>query len=253
MSQETGKQVSEVETAKHALTEGDGYYVLKSVIDEETAARARQYVLDHLDQGQENKPGDINLTDLLHHDSLFHDLVTQPRLLAVAKSLLGNDAKLAAYSAKVLMPDCGKGRLHVDYPYWAMDPGMPVQPALMMQVIWMMEPFSSTNGGTWIAPGSQKYGSAVDIDRFKAEAVQAEGSAGDALISHGLLWHQTAVNQSDEPRVAVLINFSQLSIRPMREMGPFTEEFIAEASNELRALLPLNYGTDLAARLRKNY
>ncbi|MGK0397167.1 MAG: ectoine hydroxylase-related dioxygenase (phytanoyl-CoA dioxygenase family) [Candidatus Azotimanducaceae bacterium] len=166
-----------------------------------------------------NSPGELNLNNLLDRDPMFESLVTNSRLLAVAHELLGEDAKLASFSAKTFMPGCGKGRLHIDYPYWAMDAGMPAEPALMMQ------PVSSVNGGTWVAPGSQHHHVAVDIERFKDEANQITGNGGDAFMSHGLLWHQTAINHSDEPRVAVLINFSQLSIRPMREMGPFTDEF----------------------------
>jgi ectoine hydroxylase-related dioxygenase (phytanoyl-CoA dioxygenase family) len=245
--------VSEVETATHNLIEGEGYHLLKSVIDTETAATVRQYVLDHLDDGVTNAPGDINLVNLLNRDELFRSLVTQPRILAVAHALLGRDARLAAYTAKVLMPGCSPGRIHVDYPYWAMDPGMPVKPALMMQVIWMMEPFSAENGGTWVVPGSQKRTNRVEVDQFRQEAVQMEGEAGDALISHGLLWHQTAINHADEPRVALLINFSQLSIQPMRELGPFSDEFLESASDELQALLPANYSKALMNRLKRDY
>jgi len=75
-------------------------------------------------------------------------------------------------------------------------------------------------------------------------------------MSHGLLWHQTAINHSDEPRIAVLINFSQLSIRSirsMRDMGPFTDEFLSRASPELKQLLPIDYQASLTARLQKNY
>ena len=88
--------------------------------------------------------------------------------------------------AKILMPSCSAGGLHVDYPYWAMDPGMPVSPALMMQVIWMMEPFSKDNGGTWVAPGSQRYQIHVDKSRFAEEAIQLQGNASGVMISHEL-------------------------------------------------------------------
>lgn len=234
---------------KESLTRGEGFHILKQLIDPETANRVRDYVLAHLDEGQEMKPGDTNLTNLIDRGPMFESLVTNPRLLAVVHELLGKDAKLAAFSAKTLMPGCGKGRLHVDYPYWAMDPGMPVEPALMMQVIWMMQPVNSENGGTWVAPGSTHYNEPVDINRFKAEAVQVSGDAGDAFLSHGLLWHQTAINHSNEPRVAILINFSQLAIRPMREMGPFSDEFLSGASPALKELLPLDHWAALKKRM----
>lgn len=197
--------------------------------------------------------GDINIPNLFAHGREFEDLVTNPRLLAVAHALLGPDAKLAAFGAKTLMPGGDAGRLHVDYPYWAMDPGMPVEPALMMQVIWMMNPFNTENGGTWVLPGSQKFNEHVNAEKFEPQAIQATGNAGDAIVSHGLLWHQTAVNRSGEPRVAILINFSQLAVRPMNDLGPFSDEFLNRASPELLSLLPVNVREALMARLKRNY
>lgn len=245
--------MSEVTTAKDALTKGDGYFLLENLIDTDTAAKIRSIVLDKLSDGTEMAKGDINISNLLAHGSEFEEIITNPRLLAVAHALLGPDAKLAAFTAKTLMPGGDAGRLHVDYPYWAMDPGMPVEPALMMQVIWMMNPFNTENGGTWILPGSQKSQAHVDQEKFESQAIQATGNAGDAIVSHGLLWHQTAVNQSNEPRVAILINFSQLAVRPMTELGPFTDEFLEQASPELLALLPVNFRESLMARLKRNY
>lgn len=247
--------MTEVEEAKEALLHGDGYYLLKGAIDPELASKVRLDVLQRMEAGEGlvNSPGDINILGLLTQDVMYQELATNPRLLGVAHALLGTDCKLAAFSSKTLFKGCGEGGLHVDYPYWAMDPGMPVDPALMMQVIWMMQPTSAANGSTWVLPGSQKLATAVDKERFKAEAIQIEAEAGDAFISHGLLWHQTAVNPAEEPRVAMLINFSQLTIRPMREMGPFDDGFLESLSPELRSLLPGDYWSSLRARLKKNY
>ena len=245
--------MSEVQSAIKALIDGDGFTTLEGLIPKESAASVRKNIIDSLDEGNETSPGDISLTRIIAKGLPFTALATHPRLLAVAHRLLGQDCKLAALSARVLMPGCAPGTLHIDYPYWAMDPGMPVNPALMLQVIWMMESFSEANGSTWVAPGSQKYLTHVDSDRFAKEAIQLKGNAGDAIISHGLLWHRTAVNHSDQPRVAVLINYSQLSIRPMRELGPFSDSFLKQASPELKDLLALDYWRSLQKRLMRNY
>ncbi len=245
--------MSESSTAIKALTQGDGYTILPGLISAELAESVRAFILDHTDECEVNTPGDINLRNLLHRDRQFHELVTHPGLLSVAQGLLGDDCKLAAYSAKILMPDCNPGRAHVDYPYWAMDPGMPASPALMMQVIWMLQPFSEENGGTWVVPGSQLYQEKLDLQRFDNEAIQVTGNAGDAILSHGLLWHKTAINHAQSPRVALLINYSQISIRQMREMGPFSDEFLEAASPALLKLLPVHYDRSLRARFEKNF
>lgn len=239
---------TEAEDAYQALTGGAGFTVLEGLLTEAEANDAREKVLARLDQAAHDDDGIMRLPNLLAWEAGFEKLVCHPRLLALAQRMLGKDARLAAVGGRVLMPDCDLGGLHVDYPYWAMDPGMPVEPPLMMQVIWMLEPFNEENGGTWVAPGSQAWGRYPEESQFKAGAIQAAGNAGDAVVSHGLLWHRTAINRADKPRVALLINYSQLAIQPMTEMGPFSEEFRAAASPELSALLGFDHGRALGRR-----
>ncbi len=244
---------NEANQARSALIGGDGYVCLRGVISPQEAAALRAHVLERLDDGRLLQDGVIalaNLERLLPWDQ-FDRLVTQPRLLAAAHALLGEDATLAAFSARVLMPGCAPGRVHVDWPYWGMEPGMPVDPPLMMQVIWMMEPFSPDNGGTRVAAGSQKWGGIPDTERFEQVMFQVSGSAGDAILSHGLLWHQTAVNHSDHPRVAILINYAQFVVRPLNEPGPFDPAQIASASPELRRLLTLDWRESTQRRLSR--
>jgi hypothetical protein len=245
---ENSKVSDELQTAHEALTRGEGFALLPGVMTADEAARVRASILDHLEQAEDERDGVARLSNLLSLDASFDELITRPRLLGLAHRMLGADARLAALGARVLMPGCEPGGLHVDYPYWAMDPGMPVEPALMLQVIWMLEPFTEENGGTWVAPGSQAWGEYPSESRFEESAVQITGAAGDAVVSHGLLWHRTATNRTDEPRVALLVNYSQLAIQPMTQMGPFSDEYRANASRELRALLGFDHGKALRHR-----
>jgi ectoine hydroxylase-related dioxygenase (phytanoyl-CoA dioxygenase family) len=230
------------------LISGNGYAKLSSVIDPSQATDLRATMLERLDTGTSVGEGVIRLGKLLEWGDEFTSLATHPRLLAVAHELLGPDATLAAFSGRVLMPGCEAGAIHVDWPYWAMNPGMPADPPLMMQVIWMMEPFSEVNGGTWVAPGSQNWNATVEPERFSASAIQATGEAGDAIVSHGLLWHQTAMNHSQQPRVAVLINYTQLTVRPMSPFGTVIEDLKQSASPELATLLGFDYAESLRKR-----
>lgn len=231
------------------ILHGKGYHLLKEVISPDEAATVRDLALSKLDEGIDQN-GQIAIRSTLHWGPIIQNMVTNPRLLNLAHRLLGEDATLGAVTARILPPNCPPGGLHVDYPYWAMNPGLPVDPALMMQVIWMMEPFTEHNGGTWVAPGSQLWTGAPELERFEANAMQATGNAGDAVVSHGLLWHRTAINHADKPRVAILINYTQLAVRPLTQLGPFDDEFIANASEPLKALLAVDMQKALGRRLR---
>ncbi|MDA1074300.1 MAG: phytanoyl-CoA dioxygenase family protein [Proteobacteria bacterium] len=230
------------------LVHGNGYTVLKGVISRQEAGAVREEVLGRLAEGTRAGDGVIRVGSILEWGERFERLATNPTLLCVAHELLGEDATLGAFSARVLMPGCEMGGLHIDFPYWAMNAGMPVEPALMLQVIWMMEPFTEVNGGTWVAPGSQKFSGVPELARFAGNALQATGDAGDAVLSHGLLWHRTALNQSDQPRVAILINYTQLTVRPMVPWN-LSDEFISRISPQMRSLLSLDYALALKKRV----
>ncbi len=238
----------EVTATRHALLDGDGYTRLEALLPPQEAASVREEMLERLAEGREVGKGVIRMADIVHWGERFERLATHPRLLAVAHDLLGRDATLGAFSGRVLLPGCERGALHVDWPYWAMNPGMPVAPPLMLQVIWMMEPFTAENGGTEIAPGSQRWEGAPDPTRFAEHMVQATGNAGDAIVSHGLLWHRTACNVSAAPRVAVLINYTQLTVREMAPLGPFDDAFRERADPALSALLGFDYASALRSR-----
>jgi ectoine hydroxylase-related dioxygenase (phytanoyl-CoA dioxygenase family) len=232
---------TEAAAVRNALIDGDGFVRLNGLIDPDQALRLRTTMIERLDTGTTIGEGVLRLGKLLDWGDEFLNLATHPRLLSIAHALLGDDATLGSFSGRVLMPGCEMGALHVDWPYWAMDAGMPVAPPLMVQVIWMMEPFGATNGGTLVAAGSQKWQQPLDLDRFGQHAIQVKGNAGDAIVSHGLLWHRTALNKATEPRVAVLINYTQLTVRPMVPLGEFTQEFRDRASPQLAALLGFDY------------
>ena len=242
--------MSEVANATSAIIDGAGYAILPGLIPPNTATDIRARILAEAARARQLERGVLGLSNLLAIDTAFETLATHPRLLALAHELLGNDARLGAFGARILEPDCEPGGLHVDYPYWAMPSGMPVSPALMLQVIWMMEPVSATNGSTWVAPGSQKWHEPLCAERFRSAAIQVDVSAGDAIVSHGLLWHRTAVNRSAAPRVAILINYTQLAIQPMTEFGPFPDGYLDNASPEIAGLLGVNRGAALRNRLK---
>lgn len=250
----------DVQAIAEELIEGRGYALIEDAIDAGTAAQARAQILGEVEaaQGGPRSAADERSLKIGHErvllvdqGPLFEELVQNPKILSVAETLLGEDLTLSAFSARVLMPGARPMGTHVDYPYWALPQPYAVRPPLMMQVIWMMQDFTVENGATFVAPGSQRRACQPDLEVFREERIQITGRAGSAIISHGLLWHDTAPNQTDDPRVAVLINYCNKVVRPMQDFGGFSDEALARATPKMQQLLGKTFLRDLMPYARK--
>jgi ectoine hydroxylase-related dioxygenase (phytanoyl-CoA dioxygenase family) len=189
---------------------------------------------------------------LLHQGELFESLVQHPMIIAVAEELLGDDMTLSSYSCRVMWPGAAEMGVHVDYPYWAMRGPFSVRPPLMLQVIWMLQDFTENNGATLVAPRSQLLAARPDPERFRREAIMLTGSSGTAVLTHGLLWHDTSQNHTDQPRVSLLINYGQKVIRPLDpRIADVPPEVLERATPKLRQLLGLEFGKALSRDLMR--
>jgi ectoine hydroxylase-related dioxygenase (phytanoyl-CoA dioxygenase family) len=166
--------------------------------------------------------------------------------------MLGDDMTLGAYSARILYPGATEMGVHIDYPYWAMRGPFALRPPLMVQVIWMLQDFTEKNGATLVAPRSQLRCTRPNHEDFAREAIKITGGAGDAIISHGLLWHDTSQNHTSEPRVALLINYGLKVIRPLdSEIAKVPPQVLERATPKLRQLLGLEFANSLARDLKR--
>src|SRR5258705_1696982 len=184
------------------------------------AAQARSRVLELAGSPSASefgnaRAGQQHVRGLLAHGEIFERIVQHPALIEIAEAILGDDMTLGAYSARILHPGAIEMGVHIDYPYWAMRGPFTLRPPLMVQVIWMLQDFTEKNGATLVAPRSQLRCARPNRELFAREAIKITGAAGDAIISHGLLWHDTSPNRTTEPRVAVLINYGLKVIRPL--------------------------------------
>jgi ectoine hydroxylase-related dioxygenase (phytanoyl-CoA dioxygenase family) len=253
--------MSNVSAIVNEFIDGGGYFVLPGLITPARAHEARSLVLAALadqptaqqisfGQTASRRNGHDHVGRLFHKGRIFEELVQLAPLIEIAEAMLGDDMTLSAYSVRVLNPGATEMGVHIDYPYWAMRGPHPVRPPLMMQVILMLQDFTEHNGATLVAPGSQRGGRAPDRERFAREAIKLTGRCGSAILSHGLLWHDTSKNHTDQPRVALLVNYSRKVIRPMVEdIADVPEEAMARATPKLRQLLGLEFRKALAKDL----
>jgi hypothetical protein len=199
-------------TIVEQLIDGPGFVLLPNLIDASEAAQARSRVLEVAASPSASAFGKLNekigqqhLRGLLWHGEIFERLVQHPALIEIAEAMLGDDMVLGAYTSRILYPGAIQMGVHIDYPYWAMRGPFTLRPPLMLQVIWMLEQFTERNGATMVAPRSQLRCARPNREEFAREAIKITGAAGDAIISHGLLWHDTSQNHTEQPRVALLM------------------------------------------------
>jgi ectoine hydroxylase-related dioxygenase (phytanoyl-CoA dioxygenase family) len=239
------------------LFDGPGYVVIPSLINASDAAQARSLALEIAASPDAStlgnkRNGQRHVGGLLARGEIFERVVQHPAIIEIAEAMLGDDMTLGAYSARILYPGATEMGVHIDYPYWAMRGPFVLRPPLMVQVIWMLQDFTERNGATLVAPGSQLRCARPDRERFAREAVKITGAAGDAIISHGLLWHDTSQNHTDEPRVALLINYGLKVIRPMDSaIAKVPPEVLERATPKLRQLLGLEFANSLGRDLSR--
>jgi len=242
------------------LIDGPGFVLMPNLMAAAEAAEARSRVLEIAASpsastfGRHNdRTGQQHVRGLLAHGEIFERMAQHAALIEIAEAMLGDDMTLGAYSARILHPGATPMGVHVDYPYWAMRGPFTLRPPLMVQVIWMLQDFTERNGATLVAPRSQLRCARPNREQFAREAVKITGVAGDAIISHGLLWHDTSQNHTAEPRVALLINYGLKVIRPLdSEIAKVPAAVLERATPKLRQLLGLEFANSLARDLSRD-
>jgi ectoine hydroxylase-related dioxygenase (phytanoyl-CoA dioxygenase family) len=242
------------------LIDGPGFVLLPNLMAAAEAADARSRILeiaaspDSFEFGRrDDRIGQQHVRGLLALGEIFERMVQHPAIIEIAEAMLGDDMTLGAYSARILHSGATEMGVHIDYPYWAMRGPFTTRPPLMVQVIWMLQDFTEQNGATLVAPRSQLRCARPSREQFARDAIKITGNAGDAIVSHGLLWHDTSPNRTAEPRVALLINYGLKVIRPLdTAIAKVPPAVLERATPKLRQLLGLEFANSLARDLSGN-
>ena len=239
------------------IVNGNGYVIIPDILSLEQAEEARSTVLRIAEY--EKTLGKVlldarreRLYGLLYKAEIFEWMVQHPLVIEIVESIIGKDMILGGFSAHILNPGATNMGVHVDYPYWAMKPPFPAHPVMEIQIIWMVEDFTEKNGSPIFASGSQKYCCPPDLDQFSNTASKLTGKAGSVVISHGLVWHDTSTNASNQPRVSVLGNYSPKFVRPLENpLHDMQQEVIDRASPKLRQLLGFEFKSALINDIKR--
>ncbi len=225
------------------IIRGKGYVVLPDLLSLKETTEARNTILELARQEKQNGKLVVQgkkerLYGLIYKSEVFAKLVQDELILSIIEAILGEDIILGGFSAHILNPGSKRMGIHVDYPYWAMSSPFPRYPILEIQVIWMMEDFTADNGAPLFAAGTQNLATKPDKRKFERTAEKITGTAGTAIISHGLCWHDTSLNKCDRPRVSLLANYTPQYVHPLENnLFDFQPEASENFSPELKKLL----------------
>ena len=121
-------------------------------------------------------------------------------------------------SAIITHPGNLRGDWHADWPFNQRNAGHIPAPysdaTFHLTSLWMFSPFTEANGGTLLVPGSHRTSNnptgdnGVDPNAPYPTEIHATGDAGSVLLFDSRLWHASAPNHSQEPRVSVVVRYA---------------------------------------------
>lgn len=191
-------------------------------------------------QGAPNRDrGDKIIYNLQNIDIAFIDLLTTPtvRRICIDKlndehyRYLPNDVPnytLLFYNAR---SSGGKLDLHIDshIPFSG-------DRTFMLQVVYLLQDSTISNGCTTVVPGSHKSGRFTD--RELEDLTPLTGRAGDVLIWDSRIWHGTYPNHADVSRWALVATLGMWWIKPsldiVRSLG---EDMYSKCTDEQKQIL----------------
>ena len=200
----------------------NGFCVLDDVIpaDRCDEIRARVATAVGREGGAYPSPDQVGFVpSVINHEQSFAPYLADRRLMALLESVLGPHVRISFTSAIINEPGNARGRWHADWPFNQNNAGhvpAPYPDAVMhITTLWMLSPFGGENGGTLVVPGSHRSTTNPTADDCAVQAekpfpgeTQAAGPAGSVLVFDSRLWHATAPNRTDEPRVALAVRYA---------------------------------------------
>jgi ectoine hydroxylase-related dioxygenase (phytanoyl-CoA dioxygenase family) len=193
-----------------------GYLPLGRILTDEETGYARERIdelgrIEGENAGQElhKEVGTVRLANLLEKDPAFEKFVTTPRVLAAITHVIGTSIQLSSLSSRASLPGHGQQGFHADW-------HEPVEPGnyFVCNAAWMIDDFSTENGGTRIIPGSHlrrqlPQDALSDRESDQLDQVNITGKAGSVVIFNSHLWHAGAENRTSAARRVVLSYFTR--------------------------------------------
>ncbi len=196
----------------------DGFCVLRGVIPPDEVAAVRESVQRAVLEHAEKPLPQAKVTGLLRVDQSIAGYLADPRIMAIMRELFGKHVRISMLTGLVTGPGLKRGVVHADWPFKQSNASCVPSPYpdVVMNIVtmWMLSDYTVDNGGTIVVPGSHKRDeSPHENGRYSPTAeyegeVRLTGKAGDVGLFDARTWHAAAANQTDQPRVGVIVRYA---------------------------------------------
>jgi ectoine hydroxylase-related dioxygenase (phytanoyl-CoA dioxygenase family) len=215
-----------------------GYAIVPGVLDDgilrwvrEAMYQIQRDIVREVGQDRLDRAGELGVLRLMcRFDERFLQFLELPQLLAIVDRTVSPTAILHLQNGFVLpsspageAPRVFQTSYHQDFPrvlngYVA-----------SINALFAIDPFSVSNGATWVVPGTHHRPDRPSAEEVAAKAVPVECDAGSMIVFDSTLWHAAGANTSGRDRLAV--------------NHQFTRSFIKQQMDYVRAL-----GADAVSR-----
>ncbi len=223
----------------------DGFFLLRGIVPNDQVGAVRQSALAAAAQyRQKDAPMHIAFVpSLLRYDHSAAPYLADSRLLSIVEALLGPHLRISFVSAIINESGNQRGDWHADWPFNQRNAGHIPAPypdvLLHLTTLWMLSPFSTENGGTLIVPQSHRSpnnptgANGIDPHAKHPGEIHVCGNAGDVLLFDSRLWHASAPNTTQSPRVALAVRYAPwwLNLEILRPGSDERRRMVDEPAN----------------------
>ena len=180
---------------------------------------------------------------LIARSSICRHLAAHPKLLGIAEGLLGQFSpvvQLSLTQAVNIAPGEGAQILHRDRGLWGGH--IPRRIETQLGTMIAVSDFTHENGATRVVPGSAHWDAARTPT--PSEIASADMQAGSILVYNGTVIHGGGPNETDMPRLGVLLHYTLGWLRQQENMYLACPPNIAKNfTPEIRRLLGYAQGS----------
>jgi hypothetical protein len=214
----------------------DGYIVLPNLLTPDECGNIRTEITSLLGPAGRNTfegKRTQRVYSVLEKTRACDRLVDHPRILALLDRLFLPNYLLSQLQVINILPGEQAQLLHHDDGFY---PIPRPRPPLSAATMWAIGPFTETNGGTVILPGSHNWDSRNPTE--SDPRIITRMPPGSCVFYLGTLWHGGGANHTPNPRLAITAQYCEPWLRPQEAYTLSTTHQTAQTvSEDIRRML----------------